>query len=156
MSAFYSLSYLPGLFCNLRLSPLYKNKDFLHKYTSSNITCVQKLQAAIIKSFLRTTCKELSVSSSLQQSLQFFFFFNCKLCQSFASIEGQDTVMAEGEYERTLEETPTWAVAVVCLVLVLISIFVEHIIHIIGKVMLPIYLSVRQKSVNSYLMQYSF
>lgn len=60
--------------------------------------------------------------------------------------------MAEGEYERTLEETPTWAVAVVCLVLVLISIFVEHIIHIIGKVMLPIYLSVRQKSVNSYLM----
>lgn len=60
--------------------------------------------------------------------------------------------MAEGEYERTLEETPTWAVAVVCLVLVLISIFVEHIIHIIGKVMLPIYLSVRQKSFNSYLM----
>lgn len=60
--------------------------------------------------------------------------------------------MAEGEYERTLEETPTWAVAVVCLVLVLISIFVEHIIHIIGKVMLPIYLSVRQKSVNSYRM----
>ncbi|XP_030930251.1 MLO-like protein 6 [Quercus lobata] len=41
--------------------------------------------------------------------------------------------MAVGEYERTLEETPTWAVAVVCFVLVLISIFVEHIIHIIGK-----------------------
>nr|POE94826.1 mlo-like protein 12 [Quercus suber] len=41
--------------------------------------------------------------------------------------------MAVGEYERTLEETPTWAVAVVCFVLVLVSIFVEHIIHIIGK-----------------------
>ena len=59
--------------------------------------------------------------------------------------------MAVGEYERTLEETPTWAVAVVCFVLVLISIFVEHIIHIIGKVRLPIYLSVPPKSFNSYL-----
>ena len=48
--------------------------------------------------------------------------------------------MAEGEYERTLEETPTWAVAVVCFVLVLVSIFVEHIIHIIGKVIKLIYL----------------
>ena len=53
--------------------------------------------------------------------------------------------MAEGEYERTLEETPTWAVAVVCFVLVLVSIFVEHIIHIIGKVRLPIYLNVPPK-----------
>lgn len=59
--------------------------------------------------------------------------------------------MAVGEYERTLEETPTWAVAVVCFVLVLVSIFVEHIIHIIGKVMLPIYLSVPPKLFNSYL-----
>ncbi|XP_022729353.1 MLO-like protein 6 [Durio zibethinus] len=39
-----------------------------------------------------------------------------------------------GESEgRSLEETPTWAVAVVCFVLVLISIFIEHIIHMIGK-----------------------
>ena len=53
--------------------------------------------------------------------------------------------MAVGEYERTLEETPTWAVAVVCFVLVLVSIFVEHIIHIIGKVRLPIYLNVPPK-----------
>ena len=53
--------------------------------------------------------------------------------------------MAVGEYERTLEETPTWAVAVVCFVLVLVSIFVEHIIHIIGKVRLPIYLNVPAK-----------
>ena len=53
--------------------------------------------------------------------------------------------MAVGEYERTLEETPTWAVAVVCFVLVLVSIFVEHIIHIIGKVRLPIYLIVPPK-----------
>ena len=59
--------------------------------------------------------------------------------------------MAVGEYERTLEETPTWAVAVVCFMLVLISIFVEHIIHIIGKVRLPVYLNVPPKSFNSYL-----
>ncbi|KAI4346352.1 hypothetical protein L6164_007255 [Bauhinia variegata] len=35
-------------------------------------------------------------------------------------------------YERTLEETPTWAVAVVCFVLLAISIIIEHIIHYIG------------------------
>ncbi|KAK7849131.1 mlo-like protein 12 [Quercus suber] len=41
-----------------------------------------------------------------------------------------------GEPERSLEHTPTWAVAVVCLVLVVISLFIEHIIHIIGKLMI--------------------
>ncbi|XP_028782407.1 MLO-like protein 12 [Neltuma alba] len=42
--------------------------------------------------------------------------------------------MAAGEEkERTLEETATWAVAVVCFVLLAISIFIEHIIHVIGK-----------------------
>ncbi|KVH90472.1 hypothetical protein Ccrd_007498 [Cynara cardunculus var. scolymus] len=39
--------------------------------------------------------------------------------------------MAEGI--RTLEKTPTWAVAAVCLVLVTISILMEHVIHLIGK-----------------------
>ncbi|KAG8501930.1 hypothetical protein CXB51_004689 [Gossypium anomalum] len=34
---------------------------------------------------------------------------------------------------RSLEETPTWAVAVVCLVLVVISIIIEHAIHLLGK-----------------------
>ncbi|RWR95592.1 MLO-like protein 6 [Cinnamomum micranthum f. kanehirae] len=34
---------------------------------------------------------------------------------------------------RSLQETPTWAVAVVCFVLVVISIFIEYIIHLIGK-----------------------
>ncbi|XVF83263.1 hypothetical protein PTKIN_Ptkin16aG0472400 [Pterospermum kingtungense] len=34
---------------------------------------------------------------------------------------------------RSLEETPTWAVAVVCFVLVVISIFIEYAIHILGK-----------------------
>lgn len=34
---------------------------------------------------------------------------------------------------RSLEQTPTWAVAVVCFVLVVISIIIEHIIHLIGK-----------------------
>ncbi|XP_057956301.1 MLO-like protein 6 [Malania oleifera] len=41
--------------------------------------------------------------------------------------------MAGGGSGRSLEETPTWAVAVVCFVLVLISIIIEHIIHLIGK-----------------------
>ncbi|OWM68881.1 hypothetical protein CDL15_Pgr025068 [Punica granatum] len=41
--------------------------------------------------------------------------------------------MAPAVGGRTLEETPTWAVAVVCVVLVVISISIEHIIHLIGK-----------------------
>lgn len=38
--------------------------------------------------------------------------------------------------ERSLTETPTWAVAVVCFVLLVISIIIEHIIHHIGSVRL--------------------
>ncbi|KAK7404691.1 hypothetical protein VNO78_05647 [Psophocarpus tetragonolobus] len=34
---------------------------------------------------------------------------------------------------RNLEETPTWAVSAVCFVLILISIIIEHIIHLMGK-----------------------
>ncbi|XP_059429466.1 MLO-like protein 6 [Corylus avellana] len=41
--------------------------------------------------------------------------------------------MAGASGGRSLEQTPTWAVAVVCFVLVVISIFIEHIIHLIGK-----------------------
>ncbi|KAL4386850.1 hypothetical protein GQ457_09G028840 [Hibiscus cannabinus] len=41
--------------------------------------------------------------------------------------------MADASKARSLEETPTWAVAVVCFVLVLISIFIEHAIHVVGK-----------------------
>ncbi|WCJ41061.1 Seven transmembrane MLO family protein [Euphorbia peplus] len=41
--------------------------------------------------------------------------------------------MAGGGEGRSLELTPTWAVAVVCFVLVLISIIIEFIIHLIGK-----------------------
>ncbi|RDX68470.1 MLO-like protein 12, partial [Mucuna pruriens] len=42
--------------------------------------------------------------------------------------------MAEDKiYKRSLEETPTWAVAVVCFVLLAISIIIEHFIHAIGK-----------------------
>ncbi|XP_031396521.1 MLO-like protein 12 [Punica granatum] len=41
--------------------------------------------------------------------------------------------MASSKGGRSLEETPTWAVAVVCFVLVLISIIIEHIIHLIGQ-----------------------
>ncbi|GMP89032.1 hypothetical protein CsSME_00040771 [Camellia sinensis var. sinensis] len=41
--------------------------------------------------------------------------------------------MAGGSIGTSLEETPTWAVAVVCFVLVGISIVIEHIIHLIGQ-----------------------
>ncbi|KAF7132593.1 hypothetical protein RHSIM_Rhsim09G0152900 [Rhododendron simsii] len=41
--------------------------------------------------------------------------------------------MAEGSEERSLEDTPTWAVAVVCFVLVLVSIVIEHLLHLIGS-----------------------
>ncbi|KAF5205362.1 Mlo-like protein [Thalictrum thalictroides] len=36
-------------------------------------------------------------------------------------------------YARSLEQTPTWAVAVVCFVIIAISIVIEHIIHFVGK-----------------------
>lgn len=42
--------------------------------------------------------------------------------------------MAPAAKERSLEQTPTWAVAVVCFILVLVSIIIEYIIHLIGKV----------------------
>ncbi|GAA0155079.1 hypothetical protein Leryth_000672 [Lithospermum erythrorhizon] len=41
--------------------------------------------------------------------------------------------MAGATGGRSLEDTPTWAVAVVCFVLVAISIIIEYIIHLIGK-----------------------
>ncbi|KAE8668676.1 MLO-like protein 6 [Hibiscus syriacus] len=41
--------------------------------------------------------------------------------------------MAGASGGRSLEETPTWAVAVVCFVLVLISVIIEQVIHMIGK-----------------------
>ncbi|KAK6231571.1 Mlo-related protein - like 6 [Theobroma cacao] len=40
--------------------------------------------------------------------------------------------MAAKEGSRSLEQTPTWAVAAVCFVLILISIIIEHVIHLIG------------------------
>lgn len=41
--------------------------------------------------------------------------------------------MAGDSGGRSLEQTPTWAVAVVCFVLVAVSIVIEYIIHLIGK-----------------------
>ncbi|KAF5742530.1 MLO-like protein 6 [Tripterygium wilfordii] len=41
--------------------------------------------------------------------------------------------MATREKEKSLEETSTWAVAIVCFVLVLISLLVEHGLHLVGK-----------------------
>lgn len=42
--------------------------------------------------------------------------------------------MAAAADLRSLEETSTWAVAVVCFVLVAISIFIEKALHHLGKV----------------------
>ncbi|XP_059428605.1 MLO-like protein 6 [Corylus avellana] len=41
--------------------------------------------------------------------------------------------MAGAKGGRSLEETPTWAVALVCFVLVVVSIIIEHIIHLIAQ-----------------------
>ncbi|CAK9156290.1 unnamed protein product [Ilex paraguariensis] len=41
--------------------------------------------------------------------------------------------MAAGYGDRSLKETPTWAVALVCTVFVIISILIEHGIHKLGK-----------------------
>jgi mlo protein len=42
--------------------------------------------------------------------------------------------MASKGKAESLEQTPTWAVAVVCFVLVAISIVIEHLIHVVEKV----------------------
>ena len=52
--------------------------------------------------------------------------------------------MAELE-ERSLTETPTWAVAVVCFVLLAVSILIEHIIHLIGSVSVEIKCHISQQ-----------
>lgn len=55
--------------------------------------------------------------------------------------------MAEEKvYERTLEDTPTWAVAAVFFVLIAVSVVIEHLIHIIGKV--------RILNLNSFVKSY--
>lgn len=41
---------------------------------------------------------------------------------------------APGPGERSLKETPTWAVALVCAVFVIVSIIIEHGIDKLGKV----------------------
>ncbi|CAL2264397.1 unnamed protein product [Prunus armeniaca] len=41
--------------------------------------------------------------------------------------------MAAATSGRSLEQTPTWAVAVVCFVLVLVSIIIEHLIELVAK-----------------------
>lgn len=44
--------------------------------------------------------------------------------------------MAKGEVpQKKLEQTPTWAVAIVCFVMLAISILIEHIIEALGKVL---------------------
>ncbi|KAF8397662.1 hypothetical protein HHK36_016583 [Tetracentron sinense] len=48
--------------------------------------------------------------------------------------------MAAEKSGRSLEETPTWAVAVVCFVLVAVSILLEHFIHLIGMLFNLIFL----------------
>ncbi|WZZ80062.1 hypothetical protein YC2023_100634 [Brassica napus] len=43
-----------------------------------------------------------------------------------------DPVKDKIVYEKNLEETATWAVAVVCFVLIVISLFIERLIHKMG------------------------
>ncbi|KAJ0803648.1 hypothetical protein HanLR1_Chr00c1736g0817581 [Helianthus annuus] len=45
--------------------------------------------------------------------------------------------MAGGDYssERKLDQTPTWAVAGVCAIIIIISIALEKVLHKLGKVM---------------------
>uniref|UniRef100_A0A6N2M0S1 MLO-like protein n=1 Tax=Salix viminalis TaxID=40686 RepID=A0A6N2M0S1_SALVM len=52
---------------------------------------------------------------------------SCFLAQSSAIL------MASPGKAQSLEQTPTWAVAVVCFVLVAISIVIEHLIHVVEK-----------------------
>ncbi|CAL9167580.1 unnamed protein product [Musa hybrid cultivar] len=52
----------------------------------------------------------------------------------------------DGSSSRSLVETPTWAVAAVCLVLVILSIIIEQIIHRIGKASLFHWLRKHHKS----------
>lgn len=47
--------------------------------------------------------------------------------------------MADYRKERTLEGTPTWAVAVVCFVIVAISLVIEKAIHHLGHVSFSFY-----------------
>lgn len=55
--------------------------------------------------------------------------------------------------ERTLEETPTWAVAVVCFLLVVVSLFIEHLIHRVGHVSIQ-FISLKNMCVCMYLVNY--
>ncbi|KAF5197346.1 Mlo-like protein [Thalictrum thalictroides] len=64
----------------------------------------------------------------------------------------------EGEEITTLERTPTWAVAIVCLILIIISTLIDHIIHFLSK-----FFRKRRKSlyqalykIQSELMLYGF
>ncbi|KAF2303278.1 hypothetical protein GH714_016273 [Hevea brasiliensis] len=41
--------------------------------------------------------------------------------------------MAEVVEERTLDTTPTWAVATVCFILILLSIIIEYLLHLLAK-----------------------
>ncbi|XP_050367280.1 MLO protein homolog 1-like [Argentina anserina] len=43
---------------------------------------------------------------------------------------GEEVVSSEN---TSLESTPTWAVATVCLVLIFISILIEHLLHVLAK-----------------------
>lgn len=47
-----------------------------------------------------------------------------------------------GSGGRNLDETPTWAVATVCFVLLSVSIIIEYIFNLIGKVNIYIYISI--------------
>lgn len=100
--------------------------SFLHSHIYKPISPPFNLFLQISKNFDKT-----QHSSAITQSLESLWSsFLCLILQRLRKIPD----MASKVYERTLEETPTWAVAVVCFVLLFVSIAIEHLIHAIGKV----------------------
>lgn len=47
---------------------------------------------------------------------------------------GSTSTGGGGIINRTLQETPTWALATVCFVFIFLGIFIEYLIHLAGHV----------------------
>lgn len=61
----------------------------------------------------------------------------CCIYADPSSKENQEIIMAGGEgsaASRSLQETPTWALATVCFFFIFLGIGIEHMIHLIGHV----------------------
>lgn len=63
-------------------------------------------------------------------------FGRCVWARTLVGVHGSGgrTMAKAGESQRQLDETPTWAVASVCAVIVLMSILLELVLHRVGEV----------------------